>query len=451
MLNLTCLEYSWAQTGSIQLIDKNTDEPVVDAVYQYGSVSGISGIDGTINIIPTNSQLIINHIQYGEFTFSPAEVKAAIEHGILALESKSHLLQPVVLVQIHSTASEKEKMAIESQDLLEHDAGNLLDQFMSISSIRKSGAYGFDPVIRGFKYDQVNLVIDGVQGATAGCPNRMDPSASQIPLNMINQAEVVKGPYSLRYGNAFGGTVNFKSAGFKFNETSKFSGRLSSSFETNGNISRNEALANYTNKFTDLKLFGSYATGDDYKDGDKLTVPANFNRRNIGAKLGIKLSDSQQLSAMIANNHAEDVDFPTLAMDLRKDDTWLFNLGHSAQFHKSGLHLWETRLYATKVHHVMDNYDKVIEPRMVDAITFAQTRNFGGRTEIRFDFAKSFLYTGIDMRIEKAEGERQRAMLMGPMAGKTIYDNVWQDAEEWRVCRIPSTWQQVPVCFFRTI
>lgn len=428
VFSLISLQNSWAQTSKIKLIDKDTGDSVTDASYRYAGKEGISGRDGIIDIRANESQLIIIHIQYGQFVFTPTEVSKAVERGYLALESKTHLLQPVVLVQVHSGNADKESMAIEAQNLLEHDAGNLLDQFMAISSIRKSGAYGFDPVIRGFKYDQVNLVIDGVQGATAGCPNRMDPSASQVPLNMINQAEVVKGPYSLRYGNAFGGTVNFKSAGFRFSETGKFSGRLSSSFETNGNISRNEALANYTNQFADLKMFGSYATGDDYKDGDKLTVPANFNRRNVGGKLGIKLSDSQQLSAMIANNHAEDVDFPTLPMDLRKDDTWLFNLGHSIRVKQSKLALWETRLYATKVHHIMDNYNKVIEPRMVDAITDAQTRNYGGRTEMRFDFEKSFLYTGADMRIENAEGERQRAMLMGPMAGKTMYDNVWQDA-----------------------
>jgi iron complex outermembrane receptor protein len=429
IFGLSCLQYSWAQTSKIQLIDQETGNSIADASYHYGSTSGISGADGTISIKPNGDQLVIRHIQYGEFTFSPMEVDQAAQAGFLVIQPKSHLLQPVVLFRVHPTATDKEKITIGPQDLTEHDAGNLLDKLMAISSIRKSGAYGFDPVIRGFKYDQVNLVIDGVQGATAGCPNRMDPAASQVPLNMINQAIVTKGPYSLRYGNALGGTVNFKSADFRFSDTGKLNGRFSSSFETNGNISKSEVLTNYTNKFADLKIFGAYATGDDYKDGDGMTVPANFNRQNVGGKLGIRLNDRQQLSAMVANNHAEDVDFPTLAMDLRKDDTWLFNLGHSARFRQSKLALWETRLYATRVNHRMDNYDKVMEPRMADAVTDAKTRNFGGRTEMRFDFSQSYLYTGTDLRIEKAEGERQRTMLMGPMAGNTLYDNVWQEAQ----------------------
>lgn len=430
LLLLLCNWAGWAQTSSFRLIDQDTRAEIQNAGFQYGHQSGNSGEDGIIAIVPDQkSALIISHLQYGKQEFSALIVAQAVKAGYLAIETQTHLLQPVVYLQVHQSAGEKVSKDFRSADILEHDAGQLLDQFMGIATIRKSGAYGFDPVIRGFKYDQVNLVIDGVQGATAGCPNRMDPSSSQVPMNMINQAEVVKGPYSLRYGNAFGGTVNFKSAGFAFTDKSKLGARLSSSYETNGAVSRNEALLNYSNQVTNLKLFGSYATGDDYEDGDGLTVPANFNRRNVGGKLGFKLSDSQQLSAMVANNHAEDVDFPTLPMDLRKDDTWLFNLGHQAQFPNHSLNNWETRIYATKVHHVMDNYDKVISPRTVDAITVAQTRNFGGRTELQFNFAQSFLYAGADVRVEKAEGERRRAMLMGPMSGKTMFDNVWQDAQ----------------------
>lgn len=429
-LMLLGIQSTWAQPSTIRLIDRDSREPVRHANFQYGKLSGSTGENGIIRLEPNQtSTLTISHLQYGKQEFQSDDVLQALQTGVLALVPQSHMLQPVVYFQVHPVAGEKERLNFQSTELLEHDAGKLLDQFLAVSAIRKSGSYGFDPVIRGFKYDQVNLVIDGIQGATAGCPNRMDPSSSQVPLNMINQAEVMKGPYSLRYGNALGGTVNFKSARLNFTEHGKISGRISSSYETNGNISRTEGLTTYTNRYADLKLFGSYAAGRDYADGDGLIVPAKFNRRNVGGKLGFNIGKNHLLSVMVGNNHAEDVDFPTLAMDLRKDDTWLFNLGHQTHFSNSKLSNWETRLYATKVHHVMDNYGKLMNPRMVDAITIAQTQNFGGRTETRFDLKKSFLYAGADLRVEQAEGERQRTMLMGNMAGMTMKDNVWQDAQ----------------------
>ena len=428
-LAVSLADKSQAQTQKIKLIDQETMQPIRNASYIYGNSKGISSETGEIFInYKSGKTLYISHVQYGKREFSEPEISKALQMGNIILKPQAHILQPVTFLSIHPNAGEREKRNFQVQDKLAHDAGQLLEQFSSISSIRKSGTYGFDPVLRGFKYDQINLVIDGTQCATAGCPNRMDPASSQVPVNMIVQAEVLKGPYSLRYGNAFGGTINFKSAPTRFSEKTQMYGRLGTSYETNGEVSRSEGVADISSKFIDLNLFGALSMGNDYTDGDGITIPANFYRTNFGGKLGIKLSQMQTISLMASNNYAKDVDFPALPMDLRKDDTWLFNLGHEARFYKSKLSSWTTKLYATKVDHLMDNLDKVLEPRMVNASTSAKTKNAGGRTELRFDFGNDKLFAGTDMRIENAKGSRQRDILMGAMAGKTFYDNVWQDA-----------------------
>jgi len=333
------------------------------------------------------------------------------------------------LVQVRSSGGDPSRIDFSAQNKLAHDAGSLLEAVPSISSIRKSGAYGFDPVLRGFKYDQINLVIDGVQTASAACPNRMDPAASQVPMNMISQAEVLKGPHTLRYGNSFGGTINFKSSEAEFSDTVRSRGRVGTSYESNGTVFRTEALAGVSGKQIDFSMFGAYSAGNDYTDGDGVEIPARFNRLNWGGKLTLKLSELQSLGFMVSNNVAKDVDFPALSMDLRKDNTWLFNAKHSAKFYNSSLSSWKTSVYGTVVDHVMDNYDKETDPRTVDAETNANTRNYGGRSELRFDFENSFVYSGIDFRSESAEGFRTREMLMGSMAGTVLTDNVWQGAQ----------------------
>ena len=419
-----------AQTKKIRLVDEKSGTPISNATYKYGTKSDISDKDGYIQIsIDKSKTLSISHIQFGSQIIPAKELETAFDSGILSLKQKSHMLQPVNFLQVHPNAGEQERIAFRVREKLAHDAGHLLEQFSSISSIRKSGAYGFDPVLRGFKYDQLNLVIDGTPCASAACPNRMDPASSQVPLNMIVQAEVLKGPYSLRYGSAFGGTINFKSIDPYFPDHAKFFGRFSSSYETNGEIFRTEALAGFSNKITNLKLFGSISSGNDYTDGDGAKIPANFIRNNFGGKLGFKISNTQNIDLLVARNFAKDVDFPALPMDLREDDTWLINLNHAANFHKGKLASWNTSLYISQVDHLMDNLDKVINPRMVDAVTDAETENKGGRTELRFNFDDDWLYLGTDLRIESAKGERSRTMLMGAMAGKTLVDNVWQDAK----------------------
>jgi len=113
-------------------------------------------------------------------------------------------------------------------------------------------------------------------------------------------------------------------------------------------------------------------------------------------------------------------------MDLINDDTWLINVNHKTVINKGNLTSWNTNAYLTTVDHLMDNLSKNLNPRMVNAETSAKTKTFGGRTEAIFHFEKSYLYSGADLRVESAEGERSRSFLMGPNMGKTMFDNVWQ-------------------------
>ncbi len=422
--------HSYSQKQTIKLQDEQNHEVLSDVFFKYDETTGFSDQNGNIYFeYKADEPLLLSHVSFGKLSISAEKVATALENGYLNIKETEHHLLPVTLVQVRPETGAPSRIDFSAQNKLAHDAGSLLEAVPAISSIRKSGAYGFDPVLRGFKYDQLNLVLDGVQTASAACPNRMDPAASQIPINMISQAEVLKGPHSLRYGNVFGGTINFKSTEAEFKPKTTPLGRIGTSYESNGNIFRTEAVGGVSGKQVDFRLFGAYSTGDDYTDGDGVDIPAQFNRLNWGGKLGLKLSDSQSLGFLVSNNVAKDVDFPALPMDLRKDNTWLLNASHSAMFYNKKLSSWRTSVYGTMVNHTMDNYDKVMNPRMADAETDAETRNYGGRTELRFDFDGSFMYAGLDYRYESADGSRTREMLMGQMKGKVFTDNVWQDAQ----------------------
>ena len=66
----------------------------------------------------------------------------------------------------------------------------------------------------------------------------------------------------------------------------------------------------------------------------------------------------------------------------------------------------------------MDNLDKQLDPRMVNAETVVKTRNFGARSEYRHT-GNSFVFTtGVDFRYENADGYRTREFLMGPNTEK---------------------------------
>ncbi|HKK77636.1 MAG TPA: hypothetical protein VJ953_21330 [Saprospiraceae bacterium] len=138
--------------------------------------------------------------------------------------------------------------------------------------------------------------------------------------------------------------------------------------------------------------------------------------------------DQQELRLSALYNRARDADFPALPMDLRQDDTWMFNVQHEVNLDQGILAKWQTALFGSWVDHQMDNLLKPLNPRMLNAVTNAQPYNYGGRTEGTWQLASGKLYTGADLRIEGAEGVRERAFLLGPNAGRTLFDNAWQDS-----------------------
>jgi len=360
---------------------------------------------------------------------------SSTHQNILGQEGAPDTLEihPLTIIALRPNAREAESLHLDHLGYMAHDGGDLLNQITAIGSIRKSGAYGFDPVFRGFKNDQLNVVLDGVQSASAACPNRMDPPTSQMAPNMIKKIELLKGPHALRYGNSFGGTIHFLTDSPHFSEKGEAYGRLSGGYESNGQVLRNEGMAGYRNAWIDLGLFGAWSQGQDYQTGEGQIIPASFQRGSFGLQAAVELNENQLVKLSATRNLARDADFAALPMDLREDDTWLVNLNHKVYFSQGSLKSWNSSLYGSFVNHLMDNLDKDLNPRMADAITQAQTSNIGGRTEGTWKYARASLFGGADFRIEGAEGERKREFLMGPNAGNILRDNVWQGGQIQRV------------------
>jgi iron complex outermembrane receptor protein len=418
------------ELAAVRLLDKSTNMPITGATYQYGNQSGQSDEKGIIEFnIEEGLDMVLSHVGYGKWELSALALKSVINSGVSYKESIAVNLYPVTVIALRPSLDDSESLSLDYEEKMAYDGGAILNQTPAINSIRKSGAFGFDPVLRGFKYDQLNIVLNGAQSATAACPNRMDPPTSQMAPNMMDRIEVLKGPHAMRYGGTVGGTINFIPAPLRFSEQGNVYGRLSGGYDSNGNILRSEGLIGFSGNGYDLGIFAAWSQGNDYETGDGQMIMASFKRGNFGSNLGLKISKNQQLRLSLSRNIARDVDFPALPMDLRKDDTWMFNARHDISLSKSHLKSWNTTIYGSFVDHMMDNYSKTLDPRMVNAETNANTRNYGGRTEGVWKFENANLFSGFDIRIEGAEGTRTREFLMGPNAGNIVYDNPWQNGQ----------------------
>ena len=303
----------------IRLLDQESSLPIIGATFTYGDQTGVSNVDGNIEFqYRKGVSMNFSHINYGKWSLIDAEVLQMIEEKVFYRRPIIVNLYPITVIALRKNTSPIENVTLDYQERLAHDGASVLNQNPALNSIRKGGNYGFDPVFRGFKYDQLNVVLNGAQSATAACPNRMDPPTSQMAPNMVDRIEVLKGPHALRYGTGFGATINFVPTKLRFVEENDFYGRISNGFEGNGTVLRNEGQLGFNGKKHDIAVFASWSQGNDYTAGNGQTIAADFNRGSFGTNLGFKLSEDNLLRVSATYNVARDADFPALPMDLRE-------------------------------------------------------------------------------------------------------------------------------------
>jgi iron complex outermembrane recepter protein len=409
------------------LIDESTKLPIENVNFSLGKQRGQSDKNGVIRFrVDSNFSMIFSHISFQTLKLEFDEIKTIIKKGFVQLKpSPDSYLNPVTVYAIKGK-SIHETVKLDNGDWVQHDAGQLLQQIPGFSAVKKSGSFGYDPVFRGFRNDQLNILSDGVLASTAACPNRMDPPASQVLVSQARQIEIVKGPHSFRYGPAVGAVINFKTADPEFSNITKLFGRLTSGFESNGDVYRTEGMTGMQAKKIYLVATGSYSKGSNYRDGNDSIIPAHFSRGSVGLNANVQTRSNQILTLSATKNFARNTDFPVLMMDLLGDDTWMLHGQYKVTGKNSWYSQWNTQVFASFVSHGMGN---LLRPTYasVQSSVDATTETRGGRTEFILAGKKSKLFFGADIKYESADGYRIRKMITGPMAGKVFRDTLWQD------------------------
>ncbi len=410
---------------TLQLLDEASGRPIAGAHCRVGSLELLSDRRGMLQVPFGADTLSFSHLSYGQWQLSGVPLAASLESGTLRRSLAQLQMQPVTVFGLRKAGGTRESLRLEDADRLSHDGGERLVASPLFGGVRKSGSHGVDPVLRGFRRDQLNIVLDGGACAAAACPNRMDPPSSQLAPNRLDQLQVLKGPHSFRYGSTLGGTVLARSEPSQWSAGDRPYGRFSLGGESNGSVGRAEAVVGQVLGKTDLALHGSWSKGSDYEDGMGMDVASRFDRSSGGLSLGGLAGDADEFRLDVSRNVAGLTDFPALPMDLRSDRTNLFRLEWRHTAKHAHLRQWTISAHGNRVRHVMDNLERPTAGRMMDARTDALTRSGSLRGETGWQGRDWVLHAGADLRREEAEGTRRREVLMGPMAGRVMHDTVW--------------------------
>lgn len=311
---------------------------------------------------------------------------------------------------------------------------NVADLFNFINgfSVIKRGNYAIDPSFRASQYEQLNIQYDGGTKAMNACPNRMDPITTHIIPEEISKIEIIKGPYTVRYGATFGGIINMVTQ--KPNYLDKgFHGKTSIGYETNGNSFVNMLQLQYIQNKYDIVGNVGYRNFGNYNDGNDVEVPSSFLSTDYGLKLGYNFSDDQRLQIHWRQSFGRDVLHAGLPMDTEYDNSSIISLDYKASNIGETLKNISAKAYYSYVDHLMTNKNRP-SFMMTEATSSVNATTIGGKFEMNWQPSKKLdLFGGLDAILISRDGGRTRAVklnMMGmPLATPMVFnDKVWQDS-----------------------
>lgn len=362
-----------------------------------------------------------------DFKLSPGETKTV--NAFISL--KPTQLNEVIISE-EMPGSKKEIHPVEHVNKVEieqqasRDIGDYLRNIPNISGIRKGGG-AVDPVIRGFKYKQLGVIINGGTKIEGGCPNRMDPAVAHIDIDDIEHIEVYKGPYALRFGPAFGGYINLSTIkpfpGNEFQTNIK----AIKGFESNWGGNKEHLMIKGGNRNIYFVVTANHKKYGNYKSGNGEEISSGFTKYNYTGKLGISPAKNHSLLFSFKRSYGRNVMFPALPMDERSDDTHLSNIDYSITRLSKTVKRFTVKLYNSNVHHIMDNKERPFSDTVV-AVSDIKAINRGGRMEIEGSTGDNHFIAGLDFEYISKDGQRTKNFILQPGLPVKAED-LWNDAE----------------------
>ncbi len=246
-----------------------------------------------------------------------------------------------VVVEDEALQESKELRSDEIEFTRQQDLAQVLSETRPEINMVRASAIGNDIVLRGFKRDDINVLIDGAK-IYGGCPNRMDPPAMHISVADIAKVQIKEGPFDVEdFGSmggvinvitkepqsGFGGTLGLTYGSFAYNKEElslhagdeKFRFALGIGHENSDQYQDGDGRTLVEQNWAVLGKNDPYAYQERYKDLDAYT------RNVFWAKTIYDIASNQTLKLNFYTDKATNVLYPAFQMDAQLDETLMFN------------------------------------------------------------------------------------------------------------------------------
>lgn len=422
--------FLFAQTKTIEVKDAQTQK-TLSGVYaiNQNNKEDYRITENTILKLDIGETYLISHIGYDSQLLN---VSSSIPK-ILYLEAEQTELSEVLIT---GKIFQDPVMNITTPDLTERvtQPKNVADLFRDINGfgLIKRGNYAIDPSFRASQYEQLNIQYDGGTKVMHACPNRMDPITTHVIPEDISKIEVIRGPYTMRYGATFGGLINMVS---KRPEVGKYglSGSASTGYETNGNSLVNMVRLQYAEEKFDVVGMYGYRDFGNYEDGAGREIPSSFRSIDYSLRMGYNFTNLERLQLHWRQSFGRDVLHASLPMDSDYDDSSMLSLDYFKKRPGKTLQKIQAKAYYSYVDHLMSNTRRS-NFATAEAFSPVEATTAGGRFELEWKLAEFWtLFTGTDALLISRDGTRNRTIKQNMMGMPInppleLTDKIWQDS-----------------------
>ena len=412
--------------------DKEIGNPIPNVVVKFKNSNHVTTTDNnglfTINFSDiSNPVVIFTHVGY-----SRKEIRIESHNDGDTIYIK---LDPTVLnlneVEILGLTDSQLPYSVDKINLKRieetnlSDIGGIIAKEPNIGGIRK-GATGIDPVVRGFKYSQVIVQLNGGTKIEGGCPNRMDPTASHVNVNDLKSISIFKGPFALKYGPNFGGLINLETNKLQF--YNKFENHVSIIMggQTNHLGYKSGIHVNGGNSLLSYNLSANKNSYGNYTSGDGEIINSSSDNYNMSAGVGFSPVEGHVATISFDRSWGRNVDFTALPMDERIDDTKIYEFSYLGTNFNNAINFIDIKAYHSDVNHEMDNKNRPFSDTVV-AISKIHAMNSGGRLAANLDLIAGRLEFGGNYEHIYKDGNRYKWLILQPGLPNFI-ESIWNNA-----------------------
>lgn len=181
---------------------------------------------------------------------------------------------------------------------------------------QRRSAVAFDPRVRGYHVGQLTTIADGAFWTPARID--LDTALGKINPDWVQNIDVIKGPYSVRYGPGFAFLDVQSVAPQRYKDGFEAHGSTSLGYKTNGAGWTARQYIWGGNCDWGFRLGYNILAGNDYYMGNGERLPTSYNAQNVDFAIGFDLSKRSSLEVKYLHVQQYDTEYPGLLTDINR-------------------------------------------------------------------------------------------------------------------------------------